>query len=96
MLKSHLRRGKTKTFTIRNTGSANLTGLKITKDGAKPRDFTLTQPAKRSLAPYGSVKFKVTFEPNSKGTRKAAIHIRSNDANENPFDIKLTGSGVAP
>jgi hypothetical protein len=35
----------------------------------------------------------VTFKPKAKGNRNAAIHIRSNDADENPFDIKLTGLG---
>lgn len=86
---------KTKTFTIRNTGSAKLTGLKIRKTGANPNDFSLTSLGKTSLAPGERVKFKVTFKPSSNGTRRAAIHIKSNDADENPFDIKLTGIGVS-
>jgi hypothetical protein len=84
----------TKTFTIRNTGTANLTGLAITKTGAYSKNFTVKAPLKSSLAPGGSTTFKVTFKPSAKGTRKAVIHIRSNDSNENPFDIALTGKGV--
>lgn len=51
-------------------------------------------PGAVSLAPGASTTFKVTFKPTAAGTRKAAIHIESNDADENPFDIKLGGEGV--
>jgi uncharacterized cupredoxin-like copper-binding protein len=84
-----------KTFTIRNSGTANLTGLAITKTGVNAKDFTVTPPLKSSLAPGASTTFKVIFKPSVKGTRKAAIHIKSNDNNESPFDIALTGKGVA-
>ena len=84
-----------KTFTIRNSGTANLTGLVISKSGTNAKDFTVTPPLKSSLAPGASTTFKVIFKPSVKGTRKAAIHIKSNDNNENPFDIALTGKGVA-
>jgi hypothetical protein len=83
-----------KTFTIRNTGTATLKNLAVTKDGANARNFSLKAPPKTSLAPGSSTTFKVIFKPSAKGTRKATIHIKSNDADENPFDIKLTGQGV--
>jgi len=85
--------GTAKTFTIKNSGSAKLTGLAITKNGANAADFVVTDPGKSSLAPGASTTFKVTFKPKAKGTRSAAIHIKSNDADENPFDIKLGGAG---
>jgi hypothetical protein len=85
----------TKTFTIRNTGTATLKSLAITKNGKHAKNFTVTKPLKTSLSPGTSTTFKVTFKPSAKGTRKAAIHIASNDGNENPFDIALTGKGVA-
>ena len=85
----------TKTFTIRNTGTAKLTKLAITKAGAHAKNFTVKPPLKSSLAPGASTTFKVTFKPSVKGVRKAVIHIRSNDSNENPFDIALSGKGVA-
>jgi hypothetical protein len=87
--------GKAKTFTIKNTGTAKLTGLAITKTGKNAKDFLIEGPAKSSLAAGESVTFKVTFKPTATGTRNAAIRIKSNDADENPFDIKLTGSGAA-
>jgi hypothetical protein len=84
-----------KTFTIRNSGTANLTNLAITKSGTNAKDFTVTPPLKTTLPPRTKTTFKVTFKPSVKGTRKAAIHIKSNDSNESPFDIALTGKGVA-
>lgn len=80
------------TFTIRNTGSADLTGLAITKDGANGAEFSVGAPGVASLAPGGSTTFAVTFTPFVTGERLAAIHIASNDADENPFDIALSGA----
>ncbi|MES2922756.1 MAG: choice-of-anchor D domain-containing protein [Verrucomicrobiota bacterium] len=87
--------GATRTFTIKNTGTATLTGISVSKKGDHKKDFTLTAPVKTSLAPGASVTFKVRFKPTARKTRNASIHIRSNDADENPFDIKLTGFGAA-
>lgn len=86
--------GKAKLFTIKNNGTANLTGISVKKDGAAKGDFTVSQPAKTTLAAGESTKFKVTFSPSAKGVRKAALHIKSNDADENPFDIGIVGEGV--
>jgi subtilisin-like proprotein convertase family protein len=83
------------TFTIRNIGTANLTGLAITKNGSNSSDFTVGNPGITTLAPGNSTTFAVTFIPAATGSRSAAIHIASNDADENPFDINLTGTGVA-
>jgi Lamin Tail Domain/Abnormal spindle-like microcephaly-assoc'd, ASPM-SPD-2-Hydin len=83
-----------KTFTIRNTGKANLTGLALTKAGKHAKDYIITAPAKTLLTPGTSTTFKVTFKPTAKGTRNAVIRLKSNDANENPFDISLTGAAV--
>ena len=88
------RTGTARTFTIINYGSSKLTGLAITKTGQQRGDFIVSAPAKTSLPPGSSTTFKVTFKPKVKGTRDAAIHIKSNDSNENPFDIKLTGQGA--
>ena len=90
------KRSTAKSFTIRNTGTANLTGLAITKTGAHSSNFIVTAPAKTTLAPGASTTFSARFKPTAAGTRNAAIHIKSNDANENPFDIKLAGQGAAP
>jgi hypothetical protein len=51
-------------------------------------------PGKTSLAPGTSTTFKVTFKPAAKGKRVAALAIASNDPDEDPFGIKLSGEGV--
>lgn len=87
--------GRILTFTVRNDGSAELTGLKLSAAGKHPNDFILTQPKKAKLAPGASVTFKVQFKPTAKGSRSAELRIASNDSDENPFKVKLAGTGSA-
>lgn len=86
-------KGVAKTFTIKNTGKADLTGLSVAKSGSHKADFILGALSKTKLAPGASATFKVTFKPKAKGTRKALLKIASNDADENPFDITVSGLG---
>jgi hypothetical protein len=86
--------GVARTFTIRNTGTANLTNLAVSLEGANPKDFAITQPLAKSLKPGTSTTFKVTFKPLGTGNRTALLRIRSNDKNENPFDIPVAGFGA--
>lgn len=81
------------TFKVRNVGTATLTKLAITKTGGAKGDYLVSKLPKTSLAPGGSMTFTVTFKPKAKGTRAATLKIASNDGNENPFDVKLTGVG---
>ncbi|MEO5916422.1 MAG: MBG domain-containing protein [Luteolibacter sp.] len=83
------------TFTVKNVGSANLTGLSVSKDGASSADFTVGSLGATTLAAGASNTFTVTFSPSAPGSRTAAIHIASNDADENPFDINLTGTAFS-
>lgn len=84
-------------FTVKNTGNADLTGLGITLDGTDAAMFDVTSPAVAPVAgPSGSTTFAVRFLATSTGAKTAALHIVSNDADENPFDIILTGLGLSP
>jgi hypothetical protein len=83
------------TVTVKNTGADDLTGLAVTKTGTNAGEFTVSAPGVTTLAPDTSTTFTVTFTPGADGPRTAAIRIASNDADENPFDINLTGTGVA-
>jgi len=86
--------GLVKTFTIRNPGTADLTGLAITRDGANADDFTVDGPGSTTVAPGSSTTFTVTFAPGAAGPRSASLHLASNAAGaQNPFDLNLTGSG---
>lgn len=80
-----------KNLTIRNIGTASLTGLAITKDGANASDFTVSALGSTSLAPGASMSVNVSFVPTAVGARTAAIQISSNDSNESSFDISLSG-----
>lgn len=86
--------GTPKTFTIRNAGITKLSGLATKKDGAHAGDFNITAPAKTNLLPGESTTFKVGFKPTAQGARNAALHVYSNDSNENPFDIAVSGMGA--
>jgi hypothetical protein len=82
------------TVTVKNTGTADLTGLALSADGANAADFVLGGLGATTLAPGASTTFSVTFTPAAAGSRAAAIHLASNDANENPFDVAFTGTGA--
>jgi len=83
------------TFSIKNTGTASLTGLGITTDGTNPAEFAVTSnPQAPVSGPSGTTSFTVTFTPAATGSRSAAIHLANNVPNKNPFDIQLTGTGT--
>jgi len=85
---------KNLTFTIRNTGSADLTGLAITKTGPHAGDFAITNPSVTSLVANTGTTFSVSFTPSGSGIRGMVIHIDSNDPDESPFDIGIIGTGL--
>jgi hypothetical protein len=82
------------TFTITNSGNANLTVSGITIDGTNSAMFTVTtNPTPATVIPGGSTTFTVRFLPVSTGLQTAALHI-ANNATNNPFNIALTGTGT--
>jgi len=84
-------------FTIKNTGLGvlDIPNLPtITVSGADANDFMITEsPSDTSLTTDESTTFKVTFVPTSSGTKSATISMISNDSDENPYTLNLTGSG---
>ncbi len=82
-------------FTIRNTGNSNLTGLTTTIDGANGNQFSVTVAPTAPVTPGSSTTFTLQFAPTSSGHKTAALHIASNDADENPFDINLSGDSLS-
>ena len=86
--------GAARKFVIKNTGSAPLKNLAFAIDGKNKADFIVSTLKKDQLADGESTGFTVTFKPAGFGTRKATLHIKSNDKNESSFDIDLAGSGT--
>jgi len=85
---------RSNTFTISNTGNASLTVLGVTIDGLDAGMFSvITNPA-TLVSPNGSTTFTVSFAPLSAGVETAALHIASNDTNNSPFNLALTGTGA--
>ena len=84
-------------YVIRNVGVANLLNLGLTKTGSHAADFLLGSLATTTLAPGESTAFTVTFAPGAgaSGARTATLHVASNDADENPFDIALSGTAYS-
>ena len=83
-------------LTVRNVGSGELTGLGIMIDGSEMQDFQVTDGPAAPVAGGESTTFTVEFTPSAPGARNATLHLASNDADENPFDLALTGTGTAP
>ena len=87
------------TFTIKNTGTAdlNLTSTpKVQVTGTDAGDFTVTvQPTSPVASGGGTTTFTVRFDPSAAGTRSATISIDNDDADENPYNFAIRGTGVA-
>jgi uncharacterized delta-60 repeat protein len=83
-----------KSFTVRNSGTAALIVSSVSVTGGNVADFTVdTTGMLTSIPAGGQTSFSVTFAPVGIGARAATLRIASNDADENPFDIALTGTG---
>jgi hypothetical protein len=86
----------TSPFTIRNTGNQTLdvTGTSIV--GADAGEFAIVAGGgAATITPGDSTTVEVRFAPSSVGAKTAALRIASNDPDEDPFDVALTGTGVA-
>jgi hypothetical protein len=85
-----------RTFTIKNDGTAPLSGLSVSISGTDSAQFSKTDPATDVLGAGASTTFTVTFNPSGSGARSAMLQVFSNDSDESPFDIGLSGTALAP
>ena len=87
-----------RTFTIENSGSStlNLTGSSpyVSIGGTHAADFSVTTTPSNSISSSGSTTFQITFNPSAVGTRNATISIANDDADENPYNFSIQGTGV--
>lgn len=82
--------GLTRTFYIRNTGTALLTIDSITDSSSH---FSVgSVPA--SVGANGEQSFTVTFNPAAIGAHTAVITINNDDSNEDPFTFTVSGTGT--
>ncbi|TDU68122.1 uncharacterized protein YkwD [Prosthecobacter fusiformis] len=81
------------TITLLNSGTETLTDLAIDVEGPQKDEFILSELEVNSLLTGGQTSFTVTFTPTVIGSRTATLSILSNDPNESPFEIMLSGDG---
>jgi predicted anti-sigma-YlaC factor YlaD len=84
--------GPTRTFTVKNTGTATLRLGSV----RVPKGFQLIKGLKSSLAPGKSATFTVRLQSASVGAKSGTIRFATNIKDENPFEIRVTGRVVAP
>lgn len=78
-----------RTVTLRNDGSGVLSLGQVTL----PADYALAQgPGETALAPGASTTIRIALPTGSSGTFAGPATIASNDADENPFTLNLTGT----
>ena len=85
-----------RTFTIQNTGTAPLTVGTPSLAGTHAADFSVTTSPAPSVAAGGSTTFQVTFNPSAPGVRSASVSFSNNDADENPYNFSIQGTGIDP
>ena len=85
----------TRGFTIKNTGNDFLTGLTVTFDGADAAAFSVILAPVAPLAPTSNTTFSVRFAPTTPRLINATLRIASNDLDENPFNLVLTGQSLS-
>ncbi|MCI0534691.1 MAG: choice-of-anchor D domain-containing protein, partial [Verrucomicrobiales bacterium] len=85
------------TFTIANLGDVNLnlTGTPTVQlIGPNAADFSVTVQPASLVAPGRSTTFTLHFDPSATGLRSVTVSIANNDANENPYDFVIQGTGT--
>lgn len=87
------RKSPPRTFTIKNSGKADLTGISLRVVGDGKQFFEAAGPGKKVLKPGESTTFTVRFAPQAVGAVAAMLHVLSNDVDESPFIINMAGTG---
>lgn len=84
-------------FVVTNEGLADLHVTATTLAGANASEFSIDSGGGAfTLLPTQSRNIEVSFNPTSAGAKSASLRIASDDPDENPLDIALTGNGVEP
>lgn len=86
----------TRTFTIQNTGIAQLAISSITLSGTNANQFSINMIPSSPIAPSSSTTFQITFSPTSLGTKTATITLVNNDCDENVYTFTIAGECIPP
>jgi hypothetical protein len=80
------------TVTVRNVGTATLTGIVISDTGTNAGDFNETTTCGASLNAGASCTVSVTFRPSARLSRTATLQISDSDP-VSPQQVSLSGTG---
>jgi len=89
------------TFTLENNGTGSPSSTLLTISNMSFSGDTafvvsdITIPPDLLLSKGSSVSFKVTFTPTTTGAKSATLTFTSDDPDENPYILNLSGSGDA-
>jgi hypothetical protein len=89
------RRSPKQVVSVKNDGSANLIIGAVSIGGTDTNEFAKASDrcSNRTLPPGRSCKLTLRFIPTSVGAKTATLIIPSNDTDENPVNVSLSGSG---
>lgn len=86
-----------RTILIRNLGLADLTltgGAPVTLSGTHAAQWSILAQPSSPVLPGQAVSFMLRFTPAATGSKTATLSIASDDADESPFTVALTGTGT--
>ena len=86
-----------RTFTISNIGDADLEIGTISITGTDASEFSIQNDncSGQTIVPSDTCTVDVVFSPASEGAKSADLSIPSNDPDENPVNIALSGTGAS-
>jgi len=90
---------KTITFTIGNSGDANLTfetvnGNRVNLENNSASHFSISQPSSTAVVTNGTTTFTVTFNPKTEANNlTATVRIKTNSRDNNDFSFTVKGNG---
>jgi alpha-tubulin suppressor-like RCC1 family protein len=81
-------------YVIRNNGSGDLRDIAVSTSGLGSAHFEFSVLPAFILPAGASTNFSVSFQPTIGGAQQAQLSITSNDTNNSPFVINLSGFGL--
>jgi len=82
-----------KVFVVTNQGMADLNVSSVTLTGGNSDEFRIDQGGGAfTLLPGGTMNVSMGFNPSTEGTKTTALRFVSDDPNESPLDVPLSGT----
>lgn len=84
----------TRTFTLQNTGTEDLSITNVVIGGADAADFFMSGAPSTPVAPGASTTLQITFDPSVEGLRSATVTVNSNDIDSPAYTFAVQGTGT--